>query len=500
MKTRYVSRYVGLVIFLLLSFACSSMPARTELGEPKSAIFYSTKNIMDRAVTERADEFAPQTYKTAVKYYFTAEDKFEKGENKDEVQKQLQKAQEWAEKSIEYSKSLKSNFPELVIARDKALGVNANKKDLDSYNKANKTFLKVASDVADGKIDKAREKAQEARKNFSMAELQVIQDNMVGELSRKLDEIEEEGAKKWAPETFQQALNYRDAALQSLADNRYNEQRAQAKVNQGDYYARKALFLTDKIKEAKGDKANWEKLFLQREQDLNQIASSLGVSPEFDKGFQEPVSDIDGAINELKRREQAFSKSLSYKEEALTQAEQQIKQAELARAEAERQIKEAEEAKKRITSELATNVKTQKVTTGKVRDLQKLFPLQEGEVKVDPSQNITIVLRSLNFDVNKAVLKPEHYRLVAQVKQALDMFPNQKVVISGHTDFTGSSEFNKKLSLERAEAVRKYLESLGVEDTRLRAVGAGESNPIAPNNTPEGRKLNRRIEVTILSK
>jgi outer membrane protein OmpA-like peptidoglycan-associated protein len=499
MKKRYLSKYVGIVILLLVSFACSHMPARTELGEPKNALFYSTKSIMDQAIAERADEFAPQTYKTAVKYYFTAEDKFEKGESKEEIQKQLQKAQEWAQKSIEDSKSLQNNFPELIVSRDKALNVKANKMDLETYKKANKLFLKVASDVGDGKIDKAREKAQEAKKNFSMAELECIQENMVGGLNKHIKEVENEGGKELAPETLQTALNYRNAALKSLNRDRYNDQLAQAQVDQGEYYTRKALFLTKRIKEARGDKTNWEKLFLEREQDLNKIASSLGVNPEFDKGFQEPVADIDIAVNDLKRREEAFNRTLSNKEQALNQAEQQIRRAEQARAQAEQQIKQAEEAKKRITSELEANVKTQKITTEKVRKVQKLFPVGEAKVNLDAAKNVNIVLRSLNFDVSKSVLKPEHYRLVAEVKKALDMFPNQKVIISGHTDFTGSSEFNKKLSMERAQSVMKYLKSLGVKETRLRALGVGEANPIAPNDTPEGRRLNRRIEVTILS-
>jgi outer membrane protein OmpA-like peptidoglycan-associated protein len=323
---------------------------------------------------------------------------------------------------------------------------------------------------------------------------------MVGKLNRHIEEAEKEGAKKWAPQTFQASLKYRDSALDSLAEDRYNDQLAQSKVNTGDYYARKAMFLTKKIKESKGDKTNWEKLFLQREEDLNKIASSLGVSPQFDKGFQEPVSEIDQSINELKSREQAFNRALTHKDQALSQAEQQIRQAEQARAQAEQQIQQAEETRQRITAEMQrTTQQRQASSEGKLKTLQKLFPPNDAQVKLDTDNNITIVLRSLNFDTSKSLLKPEHYQLVANVKQAMDMFPDQKVIISGYTDFTGSSEFNKQLSLQRANSVMEYLKSLGVEDRRIKAFGAGEANPIAPNNTPEGRRLNRRIEVTILS-
>jgi outer membrane protein OmpA-like peptidoglycan-associated protein len=396
---------------------------------------------------------------------------------------------------------MQNNFPELIVSRDKAIGVNAPKMDLNPYEKGNKLFLKVASDVGDGKIEKARNKAQDAVKNFKTAELEAIQQNMVGALNKNIEQAEDEGARKWAPETFKTAEKYRDEALNSLAEDRYHDQLAQAKIDQGEYYTRKAMFLTRKIKESKGDKANWEKLFLQREADLNQIASSLGVSPEFDKGFQEPVSEIDQSINDLKGREQAFNRALSHKDQALSQAEQQIRQAERARAQAEQQIRQAEQTRQRITAEMQRTMQQQQTSSSeKLKRVQALFSPNDAQVKLDPDNNITIVLRSLNFDTGKSVLKPEHYQLVANVKQVMDMFPNQKVMITGHTDFTGSSEFNKQLSLQRAKSVTQYLKSLGVEDTRLKSFGAGEADPIAPNNTPEGRRLNRRIEVTILSR
>lgn len=93
-----IIQHMSLVILLLMSFACTRLPARTELGEPKSELFYSTKSVMDQAVSERADEFAPEIYKTAVKQYFIAEDKFAKGKDKTEIQKHLNEAERLAKK------------------------------------------------------------------------------------------------------------------------------------------------------------------------------------------------------------------------------------------------------------------------------------------------------------------------------------------------------------------------------------------------------------------
>ncbi|MCB0492584.1 MAG: OmpA family protein [Cyclobacteriaceae bacterium] len=76
--------------------------------------------------------------------------------------------------------------------------------------------------------------------------------------------------------------------------------------------------------------------------------------------------------------------------------------------------------------------------------------------------------------------------------------PNMKVEISGHTDANGPDEYNQDLSQRRANAVKKYLERLGISPDRITAAGYGESKPVASNDTQEGRRLNRRTEFTIL--
>jgi len=76
--------------------------------------------------------------------------------------------------------------------------------------------------------------------------------------------------------------------------------------------------------------------------------------------------------------------------------------------------------------------------------------------------------------------------------------PNMKVEIGGHTDSLGPEEYNQLLSQRRANSVKKYIERLGIDGGRIRAVGYGESRPVAPNDSQEGRRLNRRTEFTIL--
>ncbi len=102
------------------------------------------------------------------------------------------------------------------------------------------------------------------------------------------------------------------------------------------------------------------------------------------------------------------------------------------------------------------------------------------------------------FAVNAVMLQPGGYDEVNRVAQVLKQYPQTTIQIAGHTDGTGTEEYNKKLSERRAEAVKSALVKSGVEPGRLVTVGYGKSKPIVSNGTEAGRMLNRRVEIRIV--
>jgi outer membrane protein OmpA-like peptidoglycan-associated protein len=109
-------------------------------------------------------------------------------------------------------------------------------------------------------------------------------------------------------------------------------------------------------------------------------------------------------------------------------------------------------------------------------------------------------LKGINFDYNKWDIKPQYDGLLAQHIRVLEMNPAFKIEIQGHTDSIASEEYNQMLSEKRAESTKDYFVSHGIDAARISTRGFGELRPIAPNDTPEGRAENRRIEVKILSR
>ncbi len=103
----------------------------------------------------------------------------------------------------------------------------------------------------------------------------------------------------------------------------------------------------------------------------------------------------------------------------------------------------------------------------------------------------------IQFAYNKADIKPSSHKLLDALVGIAKECPNEVVTISGHTDSDGSESYNKRLSTNRASAVRAYFINKGIPSKRLNAIGYGESNPIAENSTKEGKAKNRRIEFNV---
>jgi OOP family OmpA-OmpF porin len=107
-----------------------------------------------------------------------------------------------------------------------------------------------------------------------------------------------------------------------------------------------------------------------------------------------------------------------------------------------------------------------------------------------------LILSGVNFETGKAILLPESMGILDQVAQSLVDNPGVNVEVGGHTDNTGSTATNVRLSQTRANAVRDYLISKGVDGGRITATGYGPEKPVADNATAAGRAANRRVELS----
>lgn len=177
-------------------------------------------------------------------------------------------------------------------------------------------------------------------------------------------------------------------------------------------------------------------------------------------------------------REQATKAALSDTSAALGMSEEARRELEIERRrlEEERAILKAQrdELARRLSGALEAVAGTQQTARG--------YVLSFGDI---------------NFDSGKATLKDTARLNIAKLSGILLMMPGLNIRVEGHTDSTGGDELNMKLSKERAMAVQNILTEMGVDQARIISEGYGKNNPIASNDTAEGRAQNRRVEIVL---
>jgi len=116
---------------------------------------------------------------------------------------------------------------------------------------------------------------------------------------------------------------------------------------------------------------------------------------------------------------------------------------------------------------------------------------REGEL-------LAITLKGdVTFDLDSDMVRPGLYNELDRIAQIMIKYPQTSILVEGHTDSTGSETYNQQLSERRATSVKNLLVQRGVQDFRVNILGYGESRPVATNATPEGRQMNRRVEIRI---
>ena len=232
------------------------------------------------------------------------------------------------------------------------------------------------------------------------------------------------------------------------------------------------------------------------------------------------------AIAEAKRRleaEQARTQAEAAKADAMRlklQAEQaaqesarQKQEADQARAAAQAQQQAAEAAAQQAARERASALEQQhaaEAETEKARLAAAQAEREKGELRAqllsqlnsilqtrDTARGLIVNMSDVLFDTGSYTLKPGAREMLAKISGIVLAHPGLNLQIEGHTDSVGSDEFNRQLSERRADSVRDFLAQQGVPASSITARGFGKTQPVATNDTPEGRQRNRRVEIVV---
>ena len=176
------------------------------------------------------------------------------------------------------------------------------------------------------------------------------------------------------------------------------------------------------------------------------------------------------------------------RQELMLQA--QRRRAEQSRSQATDAEQRAEEAEARLALTEQELEQTQQAAEGLSAELEEL-KVQEDE------RGTVFTLSDVVFDVDSDELNEGGQRSVARIAETLNRYPEGQILIEGHTDSTGNDNYNVDLSERRAKAVKAEFVKEGVPEERIETEGYGEDYPVATNDTPQGRQLNRRVEIVV---
>ncbi|MFC2103331.1 OmpA family protein [Bacteroidota bacterium] len=470
------------LFLLIFTFMAGSLSAQGI----KSSMFSEADKSMEEVNKAKAYLYSPENFESAMELYREAEEDFNAGYNFEEIRTKLRNCVGYFNKALDISRQAQVTLGRVIAARNDAMDAKANEFAAELWNEAETIFNDATRELEGGYVDDAKVRGGEAETLYRKAELDAIETYLLGETRNLLLEAEEKDVESYAPLTLMNAKSLVDNTVSELNNNRYDTDSARLLIQEAKYEALHSLYLSKLIADLQDQDKTFEDIILIYETPIHKIAGQLDLKAEFDEGHEKPADNIIRSI-EILQDSLLSLQSLS---------SDQMQEISLLREELElvKGRLEGIETEKSVLSEKMEALERAKQQYSEV---QKLFTRSEALIFRD-GNDVIIRLVGLNFGVGKSEIKPDNYNLLSKVEQAIKTYPGCSITAEGHTDSQGSDETNLKLSQMRSDAVKSYLlANMDIEWSRIRAVGYGESNPIANNETSEGREKNRRIDIIL---
>ena len=483
---------VAIAVVAVMALSAGGSTALAQ-GESRSSLFREADQALEDAQEARADILAPRSFGEGMRRYQEAERDLERGRSSEDIGDKLADATDYFERATAAAQLAYPTLSEALAARDDAQAAEAPEFAPDLWVKAGEEFEKAAREHEDGDVDDAREKADKAESLYRAAELQAIKANYLQETWELLRQAKDGGAEKRAPVTLANAEALATEAEQLLSDSRYDTDEPRWLAQQARREAMHAIYLAGIVRAIEDKEMTFEDVMLAGEDQLARIASALQVAPQFETGMS---TTTDAIVSEV----EAYQDSLAGLGIDLMDRTDQVAVLGARVVELETRTTSLEQELGGLTEErtaLVNRMEEQARLRQKFATVERMFSRGEARV-LREGGDVTIRLLTLSFEVGQSKIDPSYQDVLDRLQRAVLEFPGSRVTVEGHTDSFGSDATNLRLSQERAEAVRSYLlGNPGLQPSLIEAIGYGEAQPVASNDTREGRARNRRTDVIV---
>jgi OmpA-OmpF porin, OOP family len=477
---------VLLVTFLFLFGGCIPGPQGKKISvsekNPAEQLTGLEKDI-EVARRNNLDVLAPTRFAKVESFYFEAREGMGRETELSEILMKISSARAHLQLADESAQIAGSALGSAINARELARQAGAEILLADDYQEVEDDFLALTRAIEDDNLRWAKKNEIKVARAFDQLELRAIKGQALNEARGLIVRAETQGAEKLVPETLIKVRARLDQADAYIDHNRYQKEKIEEHAQQALFEARRlnrVLEQTEKLKELTPEQvALWMENFLSR------ATEGLGAPDRRDEAFDVQMASILGLISTWESDYQKLVGQLNEKNKGIDGLQAKI-------ADLEGRSLAAQGDKKRLAAERRFQAL--------FNEVQSFFDPGEAEV-YKQGNDLIVRLKTMQFPVGKEVIMPVNYALLSKVQQAIALFEQPVVVVEGHSDSTGLEETNLELSQHRAEAVSQYLvANRTLPANKLRAVGFGSAKPLASNQTPEGRAINRRIDLVITPK
>lgn len=472
---------LALVPVLVLAPGIAGAQGAPEAPPPETVL-----RAREAAEAASAPVLSPDTYAAAVVALERARRAAAGGDDPGKVAAAFAEAERLFRVATSGTRLAGDTFAEVIRAREAARAAEAWRWVPERWKAAEEEFTAAARRLEKEDLAGARKRGSEALARYDTAELQALLTRYLAPPRAAILAAEEARAERLAPRTLTRARDFLARAEATLAANRRDPDQAadliEAATREGNHAARVAELVRSADK---GDRTT-EDIILGYEATIAGLAEAAGIPAKPLAGDEAAAASLVNAVGTLRRRAESAERELGERNRQVAGLEEEIRELDdrLGGTAAERdRLVMAMEAQRRAREQIA--------------QVQALFDPKEGEV-IRQGDGVVLRLTGLNFASGSARLGAGSQRLLAKVEQAIGLFPGASFVVEGHTDNTGGTVANQRLSEQRADAVAQALvKSLKLAPGRVSSVGLGESRPVANNETAAGKARNRRIDIVI---
>jgi OOP family OmpA-OmpF porin len=485
----------ALILFsvLLLLVSCGGKQLQVEpisKSENPKDLVHQLSNDLKIARDNQVNILAPDWFVKAEVSFLKAKENLDAGEENSEVLLNVSYGRAELLRAEEMAQLSRTILGEVIKSRDEARAAGAESLGED-YNEVEEQFLEMTRAIEDNNLDWVHRNKENINRAYRQLELQAIKKHNLEGAGKLIQQAEEDGARKVAPKTLALAQDIFKEADAYISEHRSEKESVQKRGRDAFFEARRLLNVTKQSQKFQAMEP--EEITLWIEKILYRTTRKLFAPDRRDEAFDTQVDKILDSIGALQNEYELTINKMAIQKAEMDAMQKQIVSLE----ERGKELQNTEERLAREEKNARERLEAERGFQQLFREIQAEFEPTEAEV-YKQGNRLFIRLKAIQFPVGQDIILSRNYRLLRKVQRAILAFDDPKVLIEGHTDSTGSEATNEELSQRRAQAVLEYFVANGtLPQERIVADGYGSRKPLAPNETEEGRAINRRIDVVI---